>query len=99
MGGTIVYSPPSDRAMTFGWDDWAVGVILYAMVTRTLPFSREDLLQQRDLVLNVPHHISDGSYKKQKTQDKKQKLQEIQKIEKTHKSTIFWGGVLFEAFI
>ena len=66
MGGTVVYSPPSDGAMTFAWDDWAVGVILYAMVTRTLPFSREDLKQQKDLVLNVPHHISDGLLVKKK---------------------------------
>ena len=60
MGGTVVYSPPSDGAMTYAWDDWAVGVILYAMVTRTLPFSRDDLVNQKDLVLNVPHRISDG---------------------------------------
>ena len=55
-----MYSPPCDDEMTFSFDDWSCGIILYAMLTCTLPFSPQTLRTKGNLILNVPQHISDG---------------------------------------
>mmetsp|Transcript_27917 Transcript_27917/g.38781 ORF Transcript_27917/g.38781 Transcript_27917/m.38781 type:complete len:757 (-) Transcript_27917:128-2398(-) len=59
VGGTLLYAPPSDNLITFGWDDWSAGIILYAMVTYSLPFKRAELLSTSDLELNIPGFVSD----------------------------------------
>eukprot|EP00009_Paramoeba_aestuarina_P008357 CAMPEP_0201508496 /NCGR_PEP_ID=MMETSP0161_2-20130828/1846_1 /ASSEMBLY_ACC=CAM_ASM_000251 /TAXON_ID=180227 /ORGANISM="Neoparamoeba aestuarina, Strain SoJaBio B1-5/56/2" /LENGTH=682 /DNA_ID=CAMNT_0047903187 /DNA_START=550 /DNA_END=2595 /DNA_ORIENTATION=+ len=59
LGGTRVYCPPHIHKIDFGWDNWAVGVLLFAMCTGSLPFSKESLDSGEDLVLNVPLDISD----------------------------------------
>ena len=56
-----MYSPPSDDGVTFGWDVWSCGVILYALVNYRLPFSRGEILQKTDLVLFIPPELSDGT--------------------------------------
>jgi hypothetical protein len=61
LGGAVWYAPPCDAEMSFAYDDWACGVILYAMLTCTLPFSEADLLEGKPLSLNVPIDISDGT--------------------------------------
>ncbi len=61
LGGTLQYSPPDDDLMTFSFDDWACGVILYAMLTCNLPFSAELLLAKVDMTLNVPSFVTDGN--------------------------------------
>jgi hypothetical protein len=60
IGGTIAYSPPFDNLMTFSFDDWSCGVILYAMLTCTLPFSTRVLEAKTNLILSVPESINDG---------------------------------------
>ena len=60
VGGTLLYAPPSDRYITYAWDDWSCGVILYAMTTYSLPFKRDELVSNDDLELNIPSFISDG---------------------------------------
>jgi serine/threonine protein kinase len=57
----VLYSPPDDQEMTYAFDDWACGVILFAMMTCTLPFVESDLLAKRRLILNIPESISDGN--------------------------------------
>ncbi len=54
------YSPPDDSEMTFAFDDWACGVILFTMLTCTFPFTEAALSAKRDLTLNIPDDISDG---------------------------------------
>jgi hypothetical protein len=60
----MVYCPPCDSMMTYAWDAWACGVVLYAMTTCRLPFEKEDLLAKRDLQLCLPEEMSDGMREK-----------------------------------
>jgi serine/threonine protein kinase len=60
LGGTVLYSPPDDQEMTYAFDDWACGVILFAMMTCTLPFRELQLMSKRALTLNIPESISEG---------------------------------------
>jgi hypothetical protein len=60
IGGTVLYAPPFDYEMSFGFDDWACGVILFAMLTRSLPFREEDLTSKKPLTLNIPSNITEG---------------------------------------
>jgi serine/threonine protein kinase len=61
LGGTILYSPPDDDEMSFSFDDWACGVILFAMLTCSLPFAESDLIAKRNLTLHIPEAVPDGT--------------------------------------
>ena len=59
-GGTVIYSPPFDDGISFAWDVWACAVVLYAMLTNKLPFSKIELLSKKNLTLDLPLDFSDG---------------------------------------
>jgi hypothetical protein len=46
--------------MTFSFDDWSCGIILFAMLSCSLPFPEADLAAKKHLTLNIPENISDG---------------------------------------
>ncbi len=59
------YSPPVDAIKSddrFAIDHWACGVVLYAMLTCSLPFSHSALSASKPLALKIPPHISKGSF-------------------------------------
>jgi hypothetical protein len=56
----VIYSPPFDDGISFAWDVWACAVVLYAMLTNKLPFSKIELLSKRNLTLDLPLDFSDG---------------------------------------
>ena len=62
LGGTVLYSPPDDQEMTYAFDDWACGVILFAMMTCTLPFRELQIKSKRNLTLKIPETISEGMH-------------------------------------
>ena len=61
MGGTKLYSPPADPKVSFAWDNWSCGVVLYAMFCGALPFSLEEL-GKRVVTLEIPPEIPDGFF-------------------------------------
>ena len=48
-----------------------MGVILYAMCCNRLPFSVSDFQQNKDIVLEIPSHISEGLGKEGKGEKRK----------------------------
>jgi hypothetical protein len=60
LGGTPIYSPP-DPKMSYGWDIWACGIVLYVMLFSTFPFSLVDL-EMGNFLFPIPKEkkISDG---------------------------------------
>ncbi len=61
LGGTVLYAPPDDDEMSFSFDDWACGIILFAMLTSSLPFTEADLISKKNLILRLPEDYSDGT--------------------------------------
>jgi len=59
LGGTVMYCPPCDTEISYAWDDWAVGIILFAMLCGSLPFTEQQLVSNGDLEMSVPSHVSD----------------------------------------
>jgi len=62
IGNTVLYSPPCDAEMSFAWDAWALGIILYAMLVCSLPFTENQLTNSSDLELAVPPQIPAETY-------------------------------------
>ncbi len=52
LGGTPIYSPPDTR-VTFLWDVWCCGVVLYLMLFANFPFSLADI-EMRKYIFVVP---------------------------------------------
>ena len=57
--GNILYFPPSDERLSYAWDSWSCGVVLYAMMMNGYPF-KEDELITGDLKLYIPVDKCDG---------------------------------------
>ena len=57
--GNILYFPPSDERLSYAWDSWSCGVVLYAMMTRAKPFKESDM-KTGNLNLFIPPDKSDG---------------------------------------
>ena len=60
LGGTVMYSPPYDEELTYGWDIWACGVVLYVLVNYQYPFNYYSLKQKQQLILAISPDLSDG---------------------------------------
>ena len=62
-GRTTQYSPPYDPNLTFAWDSWSAGVILYVMLTQRFPFSLNQLLTgQMENMVEIAKKVTDGFF-------------------------------------
>ena len=52
LGQTTEYSPPLDEYLSFVYDSWSLGVILYVMMTHCLPFTAFQFLDG-----NIPNTV------------------------------------------
>ena len=56
---TQLYAPLDDR-MSFEWDAWGCGVVMFAIMFGVLPFERKDLRERNELSVTLPKRVSNG---------------------------------------